>query len=86
MPTQRLDLTGEVDLATSDGYRIRAERVTLDLRAGSMIAGDAVESTGPLGRIDSGSLRVAPAAESGEARRFSFGDGVRLLYDPPDPE
>ena len=51
-----------------------------------MIAGDAVETTGPLGRINSGSLRIAPAAESGETRRFSFGDGVRLVYDPPDPE
>jgi lipopolysaccharide export system protein LptC len=85
VPTQRLDLGGAVSIETSDGYRIRAEKVTLDLRAGSMIAGDAVASTGPLGRIDSGSLRVAPAAESGEVRRFSFGDGVRLLYDPPDP-
>ena len=33
---------------------------------------------------NSGSLTVAPAAESGEARRFSFGNGVRLVYDPPD--
>ena len=38
-----------------------------------------------LGEITSGSLHVAPAAESGEARRFSFSDGVRLVYDPPDP-
>ena len=60
--------------------------MTLDLRAGSLIAGDAVESIGPLGRINSGSLRIASAAESGEARRFSFSDGVRLLYDPPDPK
>jgi lipopolysaccharide export system protein LptC len=86
IPTQRLDLTGDVRIETSDGYRIRAEKVTLDLRAGSLVAGDAVESTGPLGRIDSGSLHVAPAAESGEARRFSFGKGVRLVYDPPDTE
>ncbi|HVH01718.1 MAG TPA: hypothetical protein VM891_01970 [Amaricoccus sp.] len=86
IPTQRLDLAGEVDLATSDGYRIRAPKLTLDLRAGSLIAGDAVETTGPLGRIDSGSLRIAAAGRTGEARRFSFSDGVRLLYDPPDPE
>jgi lipopolysaccharide export system protein LptC len=86
IPTQRLDLTGNVRIETSDGYRIRAEKVTLDLRAGSLVAGDAVESTGPLGRIDSGSLRVAPAAATGEARRFSFGSGVRLVYDPPDTE
>ena len=36
------------------------------------------------GEITSGSLHVAPAAASGEARRFSFGNGVRLIYDPPD--
>ena len=53
IPTQRLDLTGQVRIETSDGYQIRAEKVTLDLRAGSLVAGDAVESTGPLGRIDS---------------------------------
>jgi lipopolysaccharide export system protein LptC len=86
LPTQRLDLAGEVRVDTSDGYRIRAERMTLDLRAGSLVASQAVTSTGPMGRIDSGSLRVAPAAESGEARHFSFGDGVRLLYQPPPGE
>jgi lipopolysaccharide export system protein LptC len=84
IPSERLDLSGAVRIETSDGYRIAADKATIDLRAGSLIAGDAVESTGPLGRIDSGSLRVAPAAAEGEARRFSFGNGVRLLYDPPD--
>ena len=87
LPTQRLDLTGDVRIDTSDGYRLRAEKVTLDLDAGSLVAGDWVETTGPLGRIDSGSLRVAAAeAGGGEARRFSFGDGVRLIYDPPEVE
>jgi lipopolysaccharide export system protein LptC len=86
IPTQRLDMIGDVRIDTSDGYSIRSERATLDLRAGSIIASQAVESTGPLGRIDSGSLRVAPAAEDGEARHFSFGDGVRLLYQPPPTE
>ena len=33
--------------------------------------------------ITSGSLHVAPAAATGEARRFSFSDGVRVVYDPP---
>lgn len=86
VPTKRLDLAGDVVLETSDGYRIAAPKVTLDLGAGSLIAGDTVDSTGPLGHITSGSLRIAAAAPTGEARRFSFSDGVRLLYDPPDPE
>jgi lipopolysaccharide export system protein LptC len=45
-----------------------------------------VVSAGPLGTITSGSLHVAPAAEGENARRFSFGNGVKLIYDPPDEE
>ena len=84
IPTERLDVAGNVRIRTSDGYRMAAEQATLDLRAGSLIAGNTVETTGPLGQIDSGSLTIQPAAASGEARRFSFGNGVRLVYDPPD--
>ena len=84
--SKRLDLSGDVVLETSDGYRIAAPKVTLNLDAGSLIAGDSVDSSGPLGHITSGSLRIAAADETGDARRFSFSDGVTLLYDPPDPE
>jgi len=83
IPTERLDVAGNVRIRTSEGYRMAAEQATLDLRAGSLIAGNVVETTGPLGQIDSGSLTIQPAAASGEARRFSFGNGVRLVYDPP---
>jgi hypothetical protein len=84
IPTERLDLAGDVFIETSGGYTITADKATLDLKSGSMVAGDQVVSIGPLGRIDSGSLRIAPAAATGEARRFSFGNGVRLVYDPPE--
>jgi hypothetical protein len=62
-----------------------------------MVAGDPVLTEGPLGRIEARTLTVtpAPAADgdageaadgtTGEARRFSFGNGVRVLYDPPKP-
>ena len=86
IPSQRLDLSGEVVISTSDGYRLVTDKATLDLRAGALVAGDEVVTTGPLGQITSGSLHVAPAAATGEARRFSFGSGVRLVYDPPDPQ
>jgi lipopolysaccharide export system protein LptC len=85
VPTQRLDLAGTVVIETSDGYRMDADAVTLDLRAGTLTADGAVETTGPLGRIDSGSMRIG-AADVDEARRFSFGKGVRLVYDPPATE
>lgn len=84
VPTQRLDLAGTVMIETSDGYRIDSDTATFDLRKGAFVAGDHVVSRGPLGEITSSSLHVAPAAATGEARRFSFGGGVRLVYDPPD--
>jgi lipopolysaccharide export system protein LptC len=80
---QQLVLTGAVDIETSDGYRMRAPQVTIDLAAGGIEAGDEVASEGPLGRIDSGTLSVAPASEDTASRRFSFGNGVRVVYDPP---
>lgn len=86
IPTERLDVAGNVRLSTSEGYRMVSDQATLDLKAGSIVAGNAVQTTGPLGRIDSGSLIVQPAAASGEARRFSFGNGVRLVYDPPEDQ
>jgi lipopolysaccharide export system protein LptC len=84
VPTQRLDLAGKVLIETSDGYRIDSDRATFDLRKGAFVAGDHVVSRGPLGEITSANLHVAPAAATGQARRFSFGGGVRLVYDPPD--
>jgi len=85
IPTQLLVLTGDVLIETSDGYRMRAERVELDLRAGTMQAGEPVATEGPLGRIDSQTVAVTPAAGEGDARRILFGNGVRVVYDPPSP-
>ncbi len=82
IPAQRLGLSGDVRIETSDGYRMGADTVMLDLRAGTLTAGDRVETEGPMGRIDSHSLSVSPAGGDSGARRFLFGDGVRLVYDP----
>ncbi len=84
--SQRLDVAGNVEITSSDGYVLRTDKATIDLRGGSFVAGDTVTTTGPLGRITSGTMLVTPAAATGEARRFSFGNGVHVLYDPPDPK
>jgi lipopolysaccharide export system protein LptC len=83
LPEERLVLAGDVDIVTSDGYQMRTDRLTVDLRSGSLSTEQPVATEGPLGRIDAGSLAVAPAAADGGARRFSFGNGVRVVYDPP---
>lgn len=86
LETQHMALSGNVSVLTSDGYRLRSETMSLDLAAGVLEADSNVRTDGPLGTIDSGTLRIAPsnADRSNTAQLISFGGGVRVTYDPPD--
>jgi len=78
-----LELAGDVRIDTSDGYRLRTERVAVDLDGGAIDAREPVTAHGPMGQIASGWMRISPPeAGAGDARRFLFGNGVRLVYDP----
>ena len=79
---QRLRLAGAIDIETSDGFRVRTEAMEIDLRAGRLDAGTPVLTEGPMGRIEAATLTITPADDSGDSRRFLFGNGVRVLYDP----
>ena len=72
IPTQRLDMAGNVVITTSDGYRLDSDRATLDLRVGAVVAGNKVVGTGPLGQITSGSLHVTPADAKGTSPALLF--------------
>lgn len=85
IPSQRLDIAGNVHITSSDGYDLTADKGTIDLVSGSFVAGDTVRTTGPVGAITAGNLHVTPDAATGEARRFSFSNGVHVVYDPPNP-
>lgn len=84
--SQRLDIAGNVRISTTEGYELETDKATIDFVSGTFVAGDQVVTRGALGEITSGNLHVTPAAATGEARRFSFSDGVRVVYDPPDPK
>jgi lipopolysaccharide export system protein LptC len=84
LDTNVLELAGRVTLDSSDGYHVVSDRMTVDLRAGSLAAKGDVVGEGPMGRIDSETMRVDPAEGEDADRRFSFGDGVRLVYDPAE--
>lgn len=81
-----LDLAGSVRAETGDGYVLTAEQISIDLARGVLKGRGDVETTGPVGHIRSETLEVAPSRAGATDRRFSFGNGVRLIYDPPqDP-
>ncbi|WP_424934026.1 hypothetical protein [Amaricoccus macauensis] len=80
-----LDLAGSVEIHVPGGYDLVADTVVLDLAAGTMRGEGNVEGAGPMGEIRSETLEIVPSGDDASERRFSFGNGVRLLYDPPAP-
>lgn len=78
-----LDLAGSVRAETGDGYVLSADQLSIDLAHGTLQGRGDVETTGPMGHIRSETLEVAPSRAGATDRRFSFGNGVRLIYDPP---
>lgn len=83
LETDRLTATGRVTVETDDGYTLIADRMTINLALGSLFAEGDVDGTGPMGTITSSTLEVVPAEDDGNHRVFSFGNGVRLVYNPP---
>lgn len=82
LETERMTASGRVTIETDDGYTLSADRMELDLVDGSVLAAGEVDSVGPMGTIRSETLRVVPAEGDGDHRVFSFGKGVRLVYNP----
>lgn len=74
-----LDLAGRVVLVTSDGYTFRSERLVSSLGTTDVTADGPVVTDAPLGRIESGAMRLTGTEGS---KRLVFNEGVRLLYQP----
>jgi lipopolysaccharide export system protein LptC len=82
LESDAMELRQEVTVASSDGYRISAERMRLELRPGTIDAEGTVHAVGPMGEIWSETLQIVPSQSDPDRRVISFGSGVRLLYLP----
>ena len=82
LDAQGLSLTDAVRIATSQGLEVTSDDVSVDLRLGVLEARGGVVTEGPMGRINSDTLRIEPSPDAAEARVITFGNGVRLVYDP----
>jgi lipopolysaccharide export system protein LptC len=78
-----LDLAGSVRVRVSDGYQLAADRLTIDLSSGVLTGQGNIVGTGPMGTINSETLRVEPVETAAADRRFLFGNGVHLVYGSP---
>ena len=75
----RLDLTGNVDIETSDGYKLKASGVSADLSETGLTTTGAITGTAPAGEIEAGEMVLS--REDG-TQVLVFKKGVRLIYRP----
>lgn len=76
-----LVLDAEVRLATSTGYEVTTDRLTLGLDRSFLESGGAVLATAPMGRLEAGGLRMDVTGD-GKTHLLVFNKGVRLIYQP----
>ena len=83
---ERLRLDGNVRIETSDGYLFETARLVLHFGAHRAISPVAVTGTGPVGRIEAGSMRVIGQGEGTDGTRIFFDDRVRVVFMPQAAE
>lgn len=76
------ELRGAVDIESDTGYRLKSDRLDIDIEAGRMVSPGPVAGTGPNVRIDAGAMEVR---QVGEQALLSFTAGVKVVYDPSAP-
>lgn len=75
------ELSGDVSMETSTGYRINTEQLTARISQLDVSATGLIEATGPLGDLRAGKMRVF-SPNSGKSTQILFSDGVKLVYTP----
>jgi lipopolysaccharide export system protein LptC len=82
-------LAGDVFLETSTGYRIETGEIVMNFRTGNVESPDGVLATGPIGRIEAGSMQLLQDLDKNSGGGQSvliFKKGVKVLYNPRKPQ
>ena len=75
-------LEGDVDIATSDGFRMSSELLTARLDWTQIESPGPVEAAGPLGALEAGAMRITRGDDENDPDRMVFERGVKLVYVP----
>lgn len=82
-------LSGDVFLATSNGYRAETAEVEVNFRTGNVESPDGVLATGPIGRIEAGAMQLIQDLDKnpdGGESVLIFKNGVKVIYLPKEPQ
>lgn len=75
----------DVVIDTSTGYVIETKLLTAQLDESAAQSPGRITAQGPLGDLEAGSMDISPKTDS-DGLHIVFKNGVRLLYDPKQPE
>ena len=82
-------LAGDVFLETSTGYRVETAEIVMNFRTGNVESPDGVLATGPIGRIEAGSMQLLQDLDKNSGGGQSvliFKNGVKVVYNPREPQ
>lgn len=77
--------TGDVTITSAAGLIVETEELSTALSGLEAESPGPVQATGPLGKLTAGNMRIGVKTEGGPIHML-FKNGVKLLYDPQQPE
>ncbi|MEM6594244.1 MAG: LPS export ABC transporter periplasmic protein LptC, partial [Pseudomonadota bacterium] len=77
--SERVTLTGSVEIQTSTGYQVTSDKLQTSLAETELLSPGPVTGTGPAGEITAGRLELM--TQSGN-KLLVFNQGVKLVYLP----
>ena len=75
------ELTGDVIITTSAGYRIVSDLLTSEMSKVNLRSPGQVTATGPAGTLEAGSMELT-GGQGSDATQLFFTNGVKLIYTP----
>ncbi len=85
MAKDNAELSGDVIITTSTGYKILSEMLISQLSALNLKSPGPVEAVGPPGTLNAGSMLLTPSGHQKPAQLI-FKNGVKLVYTPKQVE
>lgn len=84
--TSEAELSGNVDLHTTNGYQASSSNVQINFETGNVFSAGPVRAEGPFGSIQSGTMTLKQDLDVNPAGNavLMFNNGVKLLYKPDD--
>jgi lipopolysaccharide export system protein LptC len=80
--SQQAVLEGKVEILTSTGYVITADRLITALDQTMLESDGPVQATGPVGRLDAGQMSLTEDSTAKGTYLLVFKNGVKLVYLP----